>query len=130
MGNSKRSAEEALNGSASSHQRLHRQEGATWAAPIVLEQRANSVQPLGSPSAPIRRQLPRYPRRQISNDDLLASIDQTNQNLASCLSLAELALAMIQGRSSPEASPVGERLARAEARIMSETSTIIFLSSS
>ena len=83
MENSKRSAEEALNGSASSRQRLHRQEGATWAAPIILEQRADSIQPLGSPSAPIHRQLPRYLRRQISNDDLLASIDRTDQNLAS-----------------------------------------------
>ena len=97
MGNSKRSAEEALNGSASSRQRLHHQEGATWADPNVPEQRADSVQPLGSPSAPIHRQLPRHSRRQISNDDLLASIDQTDQNLASCLSLVESALAMIQG---------------------------------
>ena len=96
MENSKRSAEEALNGSASSCQRLHHKEGATRAAPIILEQRANSVQPLGSPSAPIHHQLPRYPRG--SNDDLLASIDQTDQNLASCLSLAESTLAMIQGR--------------------------------
>ena len=76
MENSKRSTEEALNGSASLRQRLHRQEGATWAAPIISKQRADSVQPLGSPSAPIDRQLPRYPRRQISNDDLLASIDR------------------------------------------------------
>ena len=86
---------------------------------------ANSVQHLGSPLVPIRRQLPHYPR-QISNDDLLASIDRTDQNLASCLSLVESALAMIQGRSSLEASLVGERLARAEARIMGETSTTIF----
>ena len=64
------------------------------------------------------------------NDDLLASIDRTDQNLASCLFLVESALAMIQGRSPLEASPVGERLARAEARIIGETSTIIFLASS
>ena len=95
MENSKRSAEEALNGSTSSRQCLHCKEGATWAAPIIPEQRTDSVQPLESPSAPIRRQLPRYPRRQISNDDLLASIDRTNQNLVSCLSLVESALAMI-----------------------------------
>ena len=113
MENSKRSAEEALNGSASSHQHLHCQEGATWNAPIVPEQRADSAQPSGSSSALIRRQLPRYPRRQIDNDDLLASIECTDQNLANCLSLAESALAMIQGRSPPKASPVGERLARA-----------------
>ena len=81
---------------------------------------------MGSSSAPIRHQLPHYPRRQIDNDDLLASIDRTNQNLASCLSLAESALAMIQGRSPPEADSVRERLARAEARIIGETSTTIF----
>ena len=97
MENSKRSAEEAFIGSASSRQCLHRQEGATWDAPIILEQRADSAQPLGSSSAPIRHQIPCYLRRQIDNDDLLASIDRTDQNLASCLSLAESALAMIQG---------------------------------
>ena len=97
MDNSKGFAEEALNGSAPSRQRLHRQEGATWDAPIVPEQRDNSAQPLGSSSAPIQCQLPHYPRRQIDNDDLLAFIDWTDQNLASCLSLAESALAMIQG---------------------------------
>ena len=130
MENSKRSAEETLNGFASSRQRLHHQEGATWGAPIVLEQRTNIAQPLGSSSAPIRRQLPRYPRRQINNDDMLASINRTDQNLASCLSLAESALTMIQGRSPPEASLVGERLARAKAKIIGETSTTISLSSS
>ena len=97
MENSKRSTEEALDGSASSRQRLHRQEGASWDAPIVPEQRADSAQPLGSSSAPIHHQLPRYPRRWIDNDDLLASIDRTDQNLANCLSLVDSALAMIQG---------------------------------
>ena len=130
MENNKRSAEEALNGSVSSCQCLHRQEGATRDAPIIPEQRADSAQPLGSSSAPIRRQLPRYPRRRIDNDDLLASIDRTDQNLANYLSLAESALAMIQGRSPPEASLVGERLARDEARIIGETSTTISPSSS
>ena len=130
MENSKRSAEEALNGFASSRQRLHRQEGVTWDAPIVLEQRADSTQPLGSSLAPICHQLPRHSRKQINNDDLLASIDWTDQNLASCLSLVESALAMIQGRSYLEASPVGERLARAKARIVGETSTTIFCLSS
>ena len=101
MENSKRSAEEALNGSASSRQCLHRQEGATWAAPIVLEQRANSAQPSGSSLAPIRHQLPYYLRRQIDNDDLLASIDWTDQHLVNCLSLVESALAMIEDRSPP-----------------------------
>ena len=97
MENNKRSAEEALNGFASSRQRLHRQEGATQDAPIVLEQRADSAQPLGSSSAPIRRQLPCYPRRPRDNDDLIASIDQTSEKLIDCLSIAESALAIVQG---------------------------------
>ena len=37
------------------------------------------------------------------------------------------ALAMIEGRSPPEVGLVGERLARAEARIMGEMSAIILL---
>ena len=129
MENSKRSAEEALNESASSRQRLHHQEGATWDAPIILEQRADFAQPLGSPSAPIHHQLPRYPRRQIDIDDLLASIDRTNQNLASCLSLAESALAMVRCRSPPEADSVEDRMAKAEARITGEMFIITFVSS-
>jgi len=126
MENSKRPAKEALDGSASSHQRIHRQGGATCDAPIILEQRANSAQPLGSSSGPICRQLPCYPRRPRDNDDLIASIDRTGEKLADCLSIAELALAIVQGRSPPEANPVRERLAKAEARITGETFTIIF----
>ena len=126
MENNKRSAEEALNGSTSLRQRLRRREDATWGTPIASDQRADSAQPSGSNLAPICRQLPRHSRRQIDNDDLLVSIDRTDQNLASCLSLAESALAMIQGRSSPEASPVGERMARVETRINCETFATIF----
>ena len=48
--------------------------------------------PLMSPSSTTRHLLPRYPRRQINNDDLIASIDQVGQKLANCLSIAELAL--------------------------------------
>ena len=69
------SAEEAFTGSASLRQRLHRQEGATQDAPTILEQRADSTLPLELPAAPTRRQLPYYQRRQIDNDDLLATID-------------------------------------------------------
>ena len=98
MENNKRSAEEALNGSASLRQRLCRQEDASWGTPITLNQRANSAQPSGLSLAPIRRQLPRQSNRQIDNDDLLASIDRTDQHLANCLSLAESALAMIEDR--------------------------------
>ena len=115
MENGKRSAEEALNGSASSRQRLHRRADATWGTPIALDQRADSAQPSRSPLAPIHRQLPHHSRRQIDNDDLLASIDRIDPHLANYLSLAESALAMIEGRSPPEVGLVGERLARAEA---------------
>ena len=130
MENNKRSAEEALNGSTSLRQRLRRREDATWGTPIASDQRADSAQPSGSSLAPICHQLPRHSRRQIDNDDLLASIDRTDQHLVNCLSLAELALAMIEGRSPPEVCLVGERLARAEARIIGETFTTISLSSS
>ena len=42
-----------------------------------------------SSSSIIRRPLPRYPRKRISNDDLIASIDQVGQKLTDCLSLVE-----------------------------------------
>ena len=88
MKNSKRLPEEALNGPASSRQCFHRREGATRDVSIVPEHRADSVQPSGSSSTQIHCQLPCYLRRQINNDDLIASIDRTDQNLANCLSLA------------------------------------------
>ena len=96
MENSKRLAEEVLNGSASSRQRLHRREGATRDVSTAPEYRVNLVQSSRSSSTLIRRQLPNCPRRQINNDYLIASIDRTDQSLTNCLSLAELALAMIQ----------------------------------
>jgi len=126
MENSKRLAEEALNEPASSRQRLHRREGATRDVPIILEHRVDPVQPSGSSSTLIRCRLPNYPRRQIDNVNLIASIDRTDQNLSNCLSLAESALAMIQIRSSSDAN-LRERLARAKARITGETATIISL---
>ena len=44
------------------------------------------------PSSTTRHPLPRYQRRQINNDDLIASIDQVGQKVVKCLSIAELAL--------------------------------------
>ena len=126
MENSKRPAEDALNGPASSRQCLHRREGATQDVPIVSEHRVNPAQPSGSSSTLIRHQLPSYPRRQIDNVDLIASIDRTDKSLSNYLSLVESALAMIQIRSSSEAD-LRERLARAEARITGETATTISL---
>ena len=54
-------------------------------APITLA-------PPRSPSSTTHRPLPRYQRRQINNDDLIASIDQVGQKLTDCLSIAESAL--------------------------------------
>ena len=126
MENSKKFAEEAFNGPASSRQRLHWQEGATRGAPTTSGNETNSVRPLGSSSLIARCQLPCYQRRWIDNDDLLASIDQHGQSLAECLSLAESALAMVRCRSPPEADSVEDRLAKAEAKITGETSVMTF----
>ena len=98
MEDSKKPAEEALAGSASSHQRIHHQEGATCDVPVVPEQGGDSTHPLGSSSAPICRQLPCYLRRLRDNDDLIASIDRTGEKLVDCLSIAESTLAIVQGR--------------------------------
>jgi len=96
MENSKRLAEEALNGSASSRQRLYRREGATQDVSTALEHKVDLVQPSRSSSTQTHRQLPSCSRRQIDNDDLIASIDGTDQSLTNCLSLTKSALAMIQ----------------------------------
>ena len=119
---SKRSAEGALDGSITSHQRLHRREGATSDAPTASSHRADSVWPLGSSLSIAYHQLPCYPRRRIGNDDLLATIDSHGQSLVECLSLAESTLAMAQCRSPPMADSVDDKLAKVEARIMGEVS--------
>ena len=93
---SKRYAEGALDGSVTSHQRLHRREGVAHDAPTALGHRADSVQPLGSSLSIVYRQLPCYPGRRIGNDDLLATIDSHGQSLVECLSLAESTLTMAQ----------------------------------
>ena len=126
--NSKRFAEEALNGPVSSRQRLHRQEGTVHDAPTASGDRADSVRPLGPTSLTAHRRLPCYQRRQINNDDLLASIDRHGQGLAECLSLAESALAMVRCRSPHEDDSVEVRLAKAEAKITGEISVITFAS--
>ena len=128
MENSKGFAEEAINGSASSRQCLHHQEGITCDAPTALGNRADSVRPLGSSSLTAHRQLPRYQRRWIDNDDLLASIDRHGQSLAECLSLVESTLAMVRCRSPPKADSMEDRLAKAKARITGEISVITFAS--
>ena len=91
MENIKRSAEGALDGSASSRQRTHRQESASCNTSVVPEQTTDSAQLLESSLALICCQLPR------DNDDLIASIDRTGEKLADSLSIAESALAIIQG---------------------------------
>ena len=96
MENSKKFAKEALNGPTSSRQCLHRQEGTSRGAPSTLGNRTDSIRPLGSSLLTACSQLPCYQRRQIDNDDLLASINRHGQSLAECLSLVELALAMVR----------------------------------
>ena len=122
MENSKRSAEGALDGSASPRQRLHRQEGAARDAPTTSGYRANSIRPLGSSSSTAYRQLPCYPRRRIGNDDLLVPIDNHGQGLVECLSLVESTLAMARCPSLPVVDSVDDKLAKPEARIMGEIS--------
>jgi len=50
-----------------------------------------SEPPPRSSSPTTHRLLPCYPRKQINNDDLIASIDQVGQKLTDCLSIAESA---------------------------------------
>ena len=62
-----------------------------------------SEPPPRSSSPTTRRLLPRYSRKQVSNDDLIASIDQVGQKLADCLSLTESALdTLVQRRPSSD----------------------------
>ena len=67
-----------------------------------------SEPPLRLPSSTTRRPLPRYQRRQINNDDLIASIDQVGQKLADCLSIAESALTTLVQRRPPSDSDLSE----------------------
>ena len=120
MENSKRFPEKVFIGSASLHQRLRRQEGISHDAFVALGNRADSVWPLGPSSSMACRQPPCHQMRRIDNDDLLASIDRHGQSLTECLSLAELALAMVRYRSPPVVDSVEDRLAKAEARIAGE----------
>ena len=89
-------AVEGLDGSVSSYQRIHRQEGASRDALTASGNRADSVWPLEPSSSIARRQFLCRQRRQIDDDDLLASIDRHGQSLAECLSLAESTLAMVR----------------------------------
>ena len=85
MENNKKFPEEALNGPASSCQRLHRQEGISRDASAASGNRADSVRPSGPSSSMACRQPLCHQMRQIDNDDLLASIDRHGQSLAECL---------------------------------------------
>jgi hypothetical protein len=61
---------------------------------------------LSSPTT--RRLLPRYSRKQVSNDDLIASIDQVGQKLTDYLSLMESALTILVQRRPPPGSDLSE----------------------
>ena len=52
--------------------------------------------------------LPRYQRRQINNDDLIASIDQVGLKLADCLSIADSALDTLVQRRPPSDPDLSE----------------------
>jgi len=127
MENNTRSAEGALDGYASSHQRLHRQEGAARDAPTSSGHMAIPAQSLGSSSLIAHRQLPCYKRRQIGNDDLLTTIDSHGQSLAECPSLAKSTLAIARCWSPPVVDSMDDKLAKAEARIMGEIMTFVSL---
>ena len=64
--------------------------------------------PPRSSSSTIHCPLPRYPRRQINNDDLIASIDQVGQKLVDCLSIIESALTTLVQRRPPSDSNLSE----------------------
>ena len=64
--------------------------------------------------------LPRYSRKQVGNDDLIASIDQVSQKLADCLSLMESALTTLVRRRPPSSSDLSE----ADREIPGDTTTI------
>ena len=92
METSKMSAKGALDGSVTSHQRLHHREGAAYDAPTVSGHSDDSVRPLGSSLSIAYRQLPCYPGQRIGNDDLLTTINSHGQSLAECISLVESTL--------------------------------------
>ena len=129
MENSKRFPKKVFIRSASSRQRLRRQEGISRDAPAASGNRADSVRPSRPSSSMTCRQPPCHQMRWIDNDDLLASIDRHGQSLAECLSLVESALVMVRCRSPPAVDSVEDRLAKAEARIAGEISFITFASS-
>jgi len=60
--------------------------------PVPMTTDLISEPPLMSPSSITCRPLPHYQRRQINNDDLIASIDRVDLKLADCLSIAKSAL--------------------------------------
>ena len=71
-----------------------------------------SEPPLRLPSPTTHCPLPCYQRRQINNDDLIASIDQVGQKLADCLSIAELALDTLVQRRPPSDPDLLEMLGK------------------
>ena len=67
-----------------------------------------SEPPPRSSSSATHRSLPRYPRKQIDNDNLITSIDQVGQKLTDCLSLIESALTTPVQRRPPSGSDLSE----------------------
>ena len=69
--------------------------------------------PPRSSSPTTRRLLHHYSRKQVGNDDLIASIDQVGQKLTNCLSIMESALTTLVKRRPPfdsDPSEAGKKL--------------------
>ena len=76
--------------------------------PVQIDSAPILEPPPRLPSSTTRRPLPRCERRQINNDNLIASIDQVGQKLADCLSIAESALTTLVQRRPPFDSDLSE----------------------
>ena len=74
--------------------------------PMTVDQ--ISELPPRSPSSTTHRPLPRYQRRQINSNDLIASIDQVGHKLADCLSIAESALDILVQHRPPSDPDLSE----------------------
>ena len=78
-------------------------------------------EPPPRPSSPTtRRLLPRYSRKQVGNDDLIASIDQVGQKLSDYLSLTKSALTTPVRRRPLSGSDLSE----ADRETLEDTATI------
>jgi len=90
----------------------------TTLAPAIVDPISEPPLRLSSPTT--CHLLPRYPRKQINNDDLIASIDQVSQKLTDCLSITKSALTTLV-RCQPSS---GSDLSEAKRKTPGDTTTI------